>query len=135
MISEQLQGGTSPFITQTKRFCCIMLGIAHVLVITFHCQDLDTPWIFCWGRMEPITDHMRNVSLNHRAAEAAMSASKTEDRAPATAGEGSDRPLTGASAAGAAKSGVVRGASSAKDRVSEGFDVCFLSDFARCRRP
>lgn len=53
-----------------------------------------------------------------------MSGSKTEDRAPATAGEGSDRPLTGASATVAAKSGALRGASSAKDRVSQ--DLTFV---------
>lgn len=76
-----------------------------------------------WDRMEPITDHMRNVSLNHRAAEAAMSAANTDDTAAAHAGERSDRPPTDASVApsvaSTAVAGAVRGVSATEDKVSE----------------
>ena len=50
--------------------------------------------------MEPITDHMRNVSLSHRSA-VAMSATNAESGAP----------QEGAAAAGAAPSGSTAGAS------------------------
>lgn len=46
--------------------------------------------------MEPITDHMRNVSLNHRAAEAAMAAANTDD---------AGTPNTTSTAAGAGDGG------------------------------
>lgn len=72
-------------------------------------------------RMEPITDHMRNVSLNHRAAETAMSTVNPEgSSASAAAAEGSERPDSTWSAgggAGAEKAAGTGAAASSSDKV------------------
>lgn len=64
--------------------------------------------------MEPITDHMRNVSLSHRAAEAAMAESG------GGAADGSARPpmISEATELGAAKTAAKSG-STGKDKVTE----------------
>lgn len=67
--------------------------------------------------MEPITDHMRNVSLNHRAAEAAMASARSDE--PASNGvDGSSRPPMKSEATefgGSAKTGAAKSGSTGKD--------------------
>lgn len=50
-------------------------------------------------RMEPITDHMRHVSLNHRGAEAALAGVPTDARTAAVAGGSSGSLQAGAPSA------------------------------------
>ena len=70
-------------------------------------------------RMEPITDHMRNVSLSHRAAEAAMASARTDESGGAVDGSGRPAMITQATESGAATTAAKSG-STGKDKVTDG---------------